>query len=74
MAKLRKLRETELIGGKSNEDLYPVTVAMGVIDKLGNNLQDYLTEILKTYLFGGVVGTNDSPLDNELTNVFYLGL
>lgn len=74
MAKLRKLRETELIGGKSNEDLYPVTVAMGVIDKLGNNLQDYLTEILKTYLFGGVVGIHDSPLDNELTNVFYLGL
>lgn len=74
MAKLRKLRETELIGGESNEDLYPVTVARGVFDKLGNNLQDYLTEILKTYLFGGVVGIHDSPLDNKLTNVFYLGL
>lgn len=74
MAKLRKLRETELVGGTSNEDLYPITVASGVIDKSGNNLQEYLTEILRTYLFGGVVGINDAPLDNKLTKLFYLGL
>lgn len=74
MATLRKLRETELIGGTSNEDLYPITSALGVYTKDNERLQDYIDELGNLYSFAGIVGPGDAPLGNKLLNEYYLAI
>lgn len=74
MATLRKLRETELIGGTSNEDLYPITSALGVYTKDNERLQDYIDELGNLYSFAGIVGPGDAPLGNRLLNEYYLAI
>lgn len=74
MATLRKLRETELIGGTSNEDLYPITSALGVYTKDNERLQDYIDELGNLYSFAGIVGPEDAPLNNKLLNEYYLAI
>lgn len=74
MATLRKLRETELIGGTSNEDLYPITSALGVYTKDNERLQDYIDELGNLYSFAGIVGPEDAPLGNKLLNEYYLAI
>lgn len=74
MATLRKLRETELIGGTSNEDLYPITSALGVYTKDNERLQDYIDELGNLYSFAGIVGPEDAPLGNRLLNEYYLAI
>lgn len=74
MAILRKLRETELLEGTSNEELYPITSAQGVYTKDNERLQDYIDELGNLYSFAGIVGPGDAPLGNKLLNEYYLAI
>lgn len=74
MATLRKLRETELLGGISNEDLYPITSALGVYTKEGKLLQNFINDLNKTYVFGGIASPDSTPVETGELKVFYLAL
>lgn len=59
MAKIRKIKEKELIGGTSNIEVYPITHARAVYDKNNTPLSDTL-EFLNTE----IVWSNSGTLSN----------
>ena len=59
MAKIRKIKERELIGGTSNTEVYPITHARAVYDKNNTPLSDTL-EFLNTE----IVWNNSGTLSN----------
>lgn len=71
MGKIRKILETELVGGTQSTDVYPVTSTKAVYDTNNKVLDDYIQHFKKTSTFAGIAtpttnpGTPDGP-------VFYL--
>lgn len=45
MAKIRKIKEKELVGGTSEVEVYPITHIEAVYDSKGNKLINLITEL-----------------------------
>ena len=68
MGKIRKILETELVGGTQSTDVYPVTSTKAVYDTDNKVLDDYIQHLKKTSTFAGIAtpttnpGTPDGPV------------
>lgn len=68
MGKIRKILETELVGGTQSTDVYPVTSTKAVYDTNNKVLDDYIQHLKKTSTFAGIAtpttnpGTPDGPV------------
>lgn len=71
MGKIRKILETELVGGTQSTDVYPVTSTKAVYDTNNKVLDDYIQHLKKTSTFAGIATptTNPSTPDGP---VFYI--
>lgn len=47
MGKIKKILETELVGGTQNTDVYPVTSTKAVYDTSNKVLDDYIQHLKK---------------------------
>lgn len=79
MGKIKKLLESELIGGNQNNEVYPITSTKAVFDSENRSLEDILKDINSRiqlikeagYLFAGIASPTTNPgTPNE--RVFYL--
>lgn len=61
MGKIRKLKENELLGGRTQNDIYPVTATLAVFNRKGNN-------IANTLVCNGGVGFENSSIYIILKN------
>lgn len=61
MGKIRKLKENELLGGKTLTDIYPVTATLAVFNSEGNSIAD-------TLVANGGVGFGESSIYIILKN------
>ena len=55
MGKIRKILETELVGGTQSTDVYPVTSTKAVYDTNNKVLDDYIQHLKKTSTFDDFV-------------------
>ena len=68
MGKIRKILETELVGGTQSTDVYPVTSTKAVYDTDNKVLDNYIQHLKKTSTFAGIAtpttnpGTPDGPV------------
>lgn len=68
MGKIKKILETELVGGTQSTDVYPVTSTKAVYDTNNKVLDDYIQHLKKTSTFAGIAtpttnpGTPDGPV------------
>lgn len=68
MGKIRKILETELVGGTQSTDVYPVTSTKAVYDTNNKVLDDYIQHLKKTSTFACIAtpttnpGTPDGPV------------
>ena len=71
MGKIRKILETELVGGTQSTDVYPVTSTKAVYDTDNKVLDNYIQHLKKTSTFAGIATptTNPSTPDGP---VFYI--
>lgn len=69
MAKIRKIKEKELIGGTSNTEVYPITHARAVYDKNNTPLSDTL-EFLNTEIVWDNAGTLSNMNDFVVAGVY----
>lgn len=69
MAKIRKIKEKELIGGTSNTEVYPITHARAVYDKNNTPLSDTL-EFLNTEIVWDNSGTLSNMNDFVVAGVY----
>lgn len=71
MGKIKKIIESELVGGTQNTDVYPVTSTKAVYDTNNKVLEDYIQHLKKTHTFAGIAtpATNPGVPDGP---VFYI--
>lgn len=68
MGKIKKILETELVGGTQSTDVYPVTSTKAVYDTNNKVLDDYIQHLKKTSTFACIAtpttnpGTPDGPV------------
>ena len=68
MGKIKKILETELVGGTQSTDVYPVTSTKAVYDTDNKVLDNYIQHLKKTSTFAGIAtpttnpGTPDGPV------------
>lgn len=72
MGKIKKLLESELIGGTHNTDVYPVTSTKAVYDTTNKSLEEYIQLINSTYSFKGVALPGMTP--DEDGKICYLAV
>lgn len=61
MGKIRKILETELVGGTQSTDVYPVTSTKAVYDTSNKVLDDYIQHLKKTSTFAGIATPTTNP-------------
>ena len=71
MGKIRKILETELVGGTQSTDVYPVTSTKAVYDTNNKVLDDYIQHLKKTSTFAGIATPTTNP-GTPNGNVFYI--
>lgn len=71
MGKIRKILETELVGGTQSTDVYPVTSTKAVYDTNNKVLDDYIQHLKKTSTFAGIATPTTNP-DTPDGPVFYI--
>ena len=71
MGKIRKILETELVGGTQSTDVYPVTSTKAVYDTNNKVLDDYIQQLKKTSTFAGIATPTTNP-GTPNGNVFYI--
>lgn len=73
MGKIKKLLESEFIGGSKEQEIYPVTSTKAVYDTDNKVLDDYIQHLKKTSTFGGIATPTTNPGTPD-GNVFYLAV
>ena len=71
MGKIKKILETELVGGTQSTDVYPVTSTKAVYDTNNKVLDDYIQHLKKTSTFAGIATPTTNP-DTPDGPVFYI--
>lgn len=71
MGKIKKILETELVGGIQSTDVYPVTSTKAVYDTNNKVLDDYIQHLKKTSTFAGIATPTTNP-DTPDGPVFYI--
>lgn len=71
MGRIKKLKETDLVGGAQSTDVYPITSTLAVYDKQNKVLEDYLTHLRNTATFVGIAIPSTNP-GTPTSRVFYI--
>ena len=73
MGKVRKIKNSELVGGTNSEDVYPITSVKAVYDAENIPITKYINNLKKTHTFGGIISPSSSmSVPDGL--VFYLAV
>ena len=60
MGKVRKIKNSELVGGTNSEDVYPITSVKAVYDAENIPITKYINNLKKTHTFGGIISPSSS--------------
>ena len=71
MGRIKKLKETDLVGGAQSTDVYPITSTLAVYDGQNKVLESYLTHLRNTATFGGIATPTTNP-GTPTSKVFYI--
>lgn len=71
MGRIKKLKETDLVGGAQSTDVYPITSTLAVYDEQNKVLEDYLTHLRNTATFVGIAIPETNP-GTPTSKVFYI--